>query len=55
MKLALSLPEVQLSQLVVIMRKMGDRVGHVQILATLALAPAIITAWFVLHVFIADM
>jgi drug/metabolite transporter (DMT)-like permease len=31
--------------LVVIMRKMGDQVGHVQVLATLAVAPAVITAW----------
>jgi hypothetical protein len=34
---------------VVIMRKMGSQVGHVQILATLALAPAVITAWYAFH------
>jgi hypothetical protein len=31
------------------MRKMGSQVGHVQILATLALAPAVITAWYAFH------
>jgi hypothetical protein len=37
--------EVLLTRSVVIMRKMGDHVGHVQVLATLAIAPAVITAW----------
>jgi drug/metabolite transporter (DMT)-like permease len=36
---------------VVIMRVMGDQVGHVQVLTTLAVAPAVITAWYapILH------
>lgn len=29
------------------MRMMGQRVEHIQVLATLAIAPAIITAWYV--------
>jgi hypothetical protein len=32
--------------IVVIMRVMGDQVGHVQVLTTLAVAPAVITAWY---------
>jgi hypothetical protein len=43
--LASSLRRYWLTTSVVIMRRMGSQVGHVQILAALALAPAAITAW----------
>lgn len=43
--LAYPLREYRLTIAVVIMRKMGCQVGHVQILAALALAPAVMTAW----------
>jgi len=36
---------ISLTSSVMIMRKMGNQAGHVQILAALAFAPAVITAW----------